>query len=118
VIQSRRGHCAGPDHFSVRPVTKARDVPGVPVLRWEPIEADAWVVKRTLVVALVIPLLTGCGSSRATHRTVRYAPTRRYKVTTTDPRGDTFSITRDPDGSIIRTCHPAGIPGCSSAGTW
>ena len=89
------------------------------MLRWEPIEADAWVVKRSLVVALVvIALLTGCGSSRATHRTVRYAPTRGDKVTTTDPRGDTFSITRDPDGSIIRTCHPAGIPGCSSAGTW
>ena len=76
-------------------------------------------VNRSLAVALVVvPLLTGCGGSRATHGTVRHPPARGYEVTTTDPRGDTFSIARAPDGSIIRTCHPAGIPGCSSAGTW
>jgi hypothetical protein len=41
-----------------------------------------------------------------------------YTVTTTDPQGHTFAITRNPDGSITRTCHPAGAPGCSRAGTW
>jgi hypothetical protein len=41
-----------------------------------------------------------------------------YKVIVTDPTGGTFSIARNPDGSITRTCHPAGAPGCSAAGTW
>jgi hypothetical protein len=41
-----------------------------------------------------------------------------YTVTTTDAQGHTFAIKRNEDGSIIRTCHPAGAPGCSRAGTW
>jgi hypothetical protein len=41
-----------------------------------------------------------------------------YTATATGPNGETFSLTRHPDGSITRTCKPIGSPGCSSAGTW
>jgi hypothetical protein len=41
-----------------------------------------------------------------------------YKITVTDPGGTTFLLAPNPDGSITRTCHPAGAPGCSPAGTW
>jgi hypothetical protein len=41
-----------------------------------------------------------------------------YKIIVTEPGGASFSITRNSDGSTVRTCHPAGEAGCSSAGTW
>ena len=41
-----------------------------------------------------------------------------YTVTTTSPDGTSFAISRKSDGSVSRTCHPAGGVGCSSKGTW
>jgi len=32
--------------------------------------------------------------------------------------GDTFTLTRNDDGSVSRTCSPAGSGLCSSHGTW
>jgi hypothetical protein len=47
------------------------------------------------------------------------AGTSSYTVTTTASNGtDKFSITRNSDGSLNRTCAPVGQGGCSSSGTW
>ena len=41
-----------------------------------------------------------------------------YFITTRGAPGAEFDISRDPDGTIERTCSPDGAPGCSAGGTW
>jgi hypothetical protein len=41
-----------------------------------------------------------------------------YTVTVTSESGNSFSITRGPDGSLSDTCHYAGVGGCEAGGTW
>jgi type IV pilus assembly protein PilA len=42
-----------------------------------------------------------------------------YTVTSTSqPTGDTFSISRHADGSVTRACTTAGKGGCSAGATW
>ncbi len=41
-----------------------------------------------------------------------------YTVTATSTTGDTFSINRLSNGSLTRTCAPAGTGGCNGSGSW
>jgi type IV pilus assembly protein PilA len=54
--------------------------------------------------------------------TVNSADTTGYKVSVT-AKGpgsgtNTYSITRQSDGTVLRTCVTAGTGGCSSTGSW
>jgi hypothetical protein len=47
------------------------------------------------------------------------ATTSSYSVTAAASDGtDSFSITRNANGSIVRTCHPAGQGDCQTSGAW
>jgi type IV pilus assembly protein PilA len=47
------------------------------------------------------------------------AGANEYKVTTTSPSGDTFSITRNTAGEILRSCTPSeGTHGGCVSGSW
>jgi type IV pilus assembly protein PilA len=63
---------------------------------------------------------TAAGSNNAYLSAVAgNTPSGGYTVTTTSPSGNTFSIVRDSNGSLTRTCTPlTGINGGCVNGTW
>jgi hypothetical protein len=60
----------------------------------------------------------GNGNAYIASNGVPTATKHAYVVIATASTGDRFSIARDANGSITRTCGPFGQGGCSPSGTW
>jgi type IV pilus assembly protein PilA len=41
-----------------------------------------------------------------------------FEISATSKAGVTYTITRNSDGTLSRTCDPAGTGGCNDGGTW
>jgi type IV pilus assembly protein PilA len=46
------------------------------------------------------------------------APAGGFTVTATSDKGVTYTITRNADGTLSRTCDRRSVGGCNAAGTW
>jgi type IV pilus assembly protein PilA len=57
------------------------------------------------------------GSGKAV-LTVPTAAADNYKVTSTSVTNDTFTIQKNADGTVARSCTTAGSGGCPSSGSW
>jgi hypothetical protein len=59
-----------------------------------------------------------CASSVAGERIKAIGTTTGYTITATSKSGDTFVMAKADDGSLTRTCTPAGKGGCPPGGAW
>ena len=46
------------------------------------------------------------------------AGTANYELTYASETGSTFTVIRNSDGSVVRTCDPFGVGGCPGSGVW
>jgi hypothetical protein len=61
---------------------------------------------------------TPCAKSTAGAGITATGTAAGYTVTAASKSGNAFVITKADDGSLTRTCTPAGKGGCPAAGAW
>jgi type IV pilus assembly protein PilA len=61
---------------------------------------------------------SGLNIGGATGEVTYGAASTVYTITAQSKSGNTFSITKDPTGKVIRSCATGGTAGCKSGGTW
>lgn len=54
----------------------------------------------------------------STAPTVSNSPSGGFTITATSKSGVVYTITRASDGTVTRSCSPAGSGGCSNGSTW